>query len=33
MKKMFLGFAMFVAMFLVISCGGSDNGCKDLIVM
>lgn len=30
MKKMFLGFAMFAAMFLLIGCGGSDNGCKDL---
>ena len=28
MKKMFVGFAMFMAMFLMVSCGGGENGCK-----
>ena len=30
MKKKLFWFAMFAAIFLLIGCGGSDNGCKDL---
>lgn len=30
MKRFLVCSAIFTAMFLMISCGGSENGCKDL---